>query len=274
VQLIFRLFQEGDEGSAPMGIKAIAVWLNEHGYTTRTGGRWGNSRVHAILSNPVYAGRLRFNVKDSRTFRLKAASEHIHCDVPAIIGDDVFDRVQRLLKQRNPHVTPPRVINSLNLLTGLAVCATCGGGMTLRGGTSRTRVVYRYYSCDSFLKKGRTACPGRSMRVEKLDALVTEHLTSRVLDPDHLRTLLDSLAETRAERAAAVDRRVAALAREAEEADDRLRRLYKLVEDGQSEVDDLLNERIADLKATRAKAHAALERASRPGEPSGTTGRS
>lgn len=33
------------------------------------------------------------------------------------------------------------------------------------------------------------------------------------------------------------------------------------MEDGRSEVDDLLNERIADLKLTRSKAHAALERA-------------
>jgi len=30
--------------------------------------------------------------------------------------------------------------------------------------------------------------------VEKLDALVTEHLTSRIFDPDHLASLLGSLA--------------------------------------------------------------------------------
>src|SRR5215510_8282825 len=38
VQLIFKLFLEGNQGSGPMGIKAIASWLNERGYTTRTGG--------------------------------------------------------------------------------------------------------------------------------------------------------------------------------------------------------------------------------------------
>lgn len=167
----------------------------------------------------------------------------------------------RLFLDGNEQSGPMGIKAIATWLTGLAVCASCRGGMTLRAGTSRTRVVYRYYSCDSFLKKGRTACQGRSMRVEKLDHLVTEHLTNRILDPDHLSTLLCSLAEVRAERAAAVDRRLAALAREAEEADERLRRLYKLVEDGRSEVDDLLNERIADLKVTRAKAQAALERA-------------
>ena len=261
VQLIFKLFLEGHSGSGPMGIKAIASWLNERGYTTRNGGRWGNGRIHALLSNPVYAGRRRFNVKDSRTYRLKGASEHVYCDAPAIIGHEQFDRVQTLLKSRNPRVNPPRVVTGPILLTGLAVCASCGGSMTLRSGTSRSGEVYRYYSCNSFLKKGGTACRGRSMRMDRLDGLVTQHMAERLLEPERLTGLLRSLAGRRAERAAAVDQRLAALAREAEEADDRLRRLYKLVEDGRDEADDILKARIADLRLTREKALAALDRA-------------
>ena len=107
VRLTFKLYLEGDQGSGPMGIKAIATWLNERGYTTRTGGRWGTGRAHALLCNPIYTGRLRFNVKDSRTFRLKAASEHVYCDAPAIVSNDVFDQVQSLLRMRSPKVTPP-----------------------------------------------------------------------------------------------------------------------------------------------------------------------
>ena len=86
-------------------------------------------------------------------------------------------------------------------------------------------------------------------------------MADRLLEPERLTTLLSSLAGRRAEKAAAVDRRLAALAREAEEADERLRRIYKLVEDGRDEVDDILRARIADLKQARAKAQAALERA-------------
>jgi site-specific DNA recombinase len=261
VHLIFKLFVEGHGGSGPMGIKAIASWLNERGYATRTGGRWGNGRVHALLSNPVYAGRLRFNVKDSRTYRLKRASEHVYCDAPAIISHELFDRVQALLKSRNPRVSPPRVVTGPILLTGLAVCASCGGSMTLRAGTSRSGEVYRYYSCNSFIKKGRTACPGRSMRIEKLDNLVTQHLADRLLQPERLTVLLSALAGRRAEKAAALDRRLAALAREAEEADERLRRLYKLIEDGRGEADDILKARISELRLVREKAQAALERA-------------
>jgi DNA invertase Pin-like site-specific DNA recombinase len=260
VWLIFRLFLEGHSGSSPMGIKAIASWLNSRGYTTRTGGRWGTGRIHALLSNPVYAGRQRFNAKDSRTYRLKGASEHIYCDAPAIVGNEILDRVQALLRSRNPRVNPPRVVTGPILLTGLAMCASCGGSMTLRAGTSRSGEVYRYYSCSSFLKKGRTACQGRSMRMDRLDLLVTQHMADRLLEPERLITLLSSLAGRRAEKAAAVDRRLTALAREAEETEERLRRLYKIVEDGREQVDDILRVRIADLRLAREKALGALER--------------
>jgi hypothetical protein len=261
VRLMFKLYLEGDEGSGPMGIKGIASWLNEHGYPTRTGAQWGIGRVHALLRNPVYAGRQRFNVKDSRTFRLKPASEHVYCDAPAIVSNEVFEEAQAKLRLHHPTVTPPRVVNGATLRTGLAVCATCGAGMTLRTGTSRTGAVLRYYSRSNFLKKGRTACRGRNMRTERLDKLVIEGLEGDLLEPGRLSAMLSQLDGMLAERAAAVSRRLAAPAREAEDADDRLRRLYKLVEDGRAELDDLLADRIADLKRARERAHAVLERA-------------
>jgi site-specific DNA recombinase len=72
-------------------------------------------------------------------------------------------------------VTAPRVVSGPILLTGLAVCATCRGAMTLRTGTSRSGKVHRYYGCLSCARKGKTACKGRSIRMDKLDALVTTH---------------------------------------------------------------------------------------------------
>ena len=69
VRLMFRLFLEGDGGSGPMGVKTIAVWLNEHGYRTRGGATWGLGPVHAMLSHPVYAGRMRFNRHEARSRR-------------------------------------------------------------------------------------------------------------------------------------------------------------------------------------------------------------
>jgi site-specific DNA recombinase len=261
VRLVFRLYLEGCEGGGPMGVKAITAWLNEHGYRTRKGATWGIGPIHTMLTNPAYIGRMRFNRRDSRLGQRKPDSEHVTFDVPLIIDPPYFERVQSTLKSRNPRVTPPREVSGPILLTGLAVCATCDGGMTLRTGTSQTGTLYRYYSCSKCAREGKSVCKGRSIRMDKLDHLVTHQLLDRLLTPERLAHILSLLAERRAARAVAVDDRIKGLAARASEAEDRLRRLYKLVEDGLAEADDILKARLMALKIERDASKAALDRA-------------
>lgn len=261
VRLVFKLFLEGHNRSGPMGVKAVTGWLNEHGHRTRAGARWGIGPVHKLLSNPVYVGRMQFNCTEARTGRRKADSEIVTAEVPAIIDPAMFERVQSLLKERNPKVNPPRVITGPILLTGIAVCATCFGSMTLRTGTSRSGHVHKYYTCSTCARAGKTACKGRSIRMDKLDSLVTNQLLDRLLAPERLATILAALAGRRAERSSAVDERVAGLEARATEADERLKRLYKMVEDGIAEMDNLLKDRITTLKVDRDTAWAAVQRA-------------
>lgn len=258
MRLIFRLVLEGDNASGPMGIKALTSWLNARGYRTRGGACWGVGQVHGLLTNPVYAGRLRFNRVENKTRRVKPASEHVYCDAPAIIESDVFERVQAQLKSRNPKVVAPRIVTGPILLTGLAVCGTCGGGMTLRTGTSRTGTVYRYYTCMTQARSGKSACKGRSIRMDRLDGLVTRHLADKLLQPQRMAEMLSVLTERRAEKAKVVDSRADALEREVADADQRLSRLYRLVEEGVAEPDGMLKARIANLRAGREAASAAL----------------
>ena len=204
---------------------------------------------------------MRFNRQEARTGRRKAEAEQVFADVPAIIEPAVFSQVQSLLKARNPRVMPPRVVSGPILLTGLAVCATCGGSMTLRTGTSHTGTIHRYYTCSTCARAGKSACKGRSIRMDKLDGLVTGQIIDRLLDPERLGTMLSSLTSRRAVKAVAVDERIGILEKEAYDTDDRLRRLYKLVEDGVTEQDDILKDRLVALKADRDRVHAALERA-------------
>jgi DNA invertase Pin-like site-specific DNA recombinase len=56
VKTVFNLYRIGDGKSGPIGVKAIACWLNERGYRTRTSGRFGVSAIHVILTNSVYVG--------------------------------------------------------------------------------------------------------------------------------------------------------------------------------------------------------------------------
>ena len=90
---------------------------------------------------------------------------------------------------------------------------------------------------------------------------LTGAVVEKLLSGDRVWDLLSTLAARRAERAAAVDTRLASLEREAETAEEKLKRLYKLIEDGVAEADDLLKDRIAILKAGRDRAKEALNRA-------------
>ena len=167
----------------------------------------------------------------------------------------------RQLHARSPKVVAPRVTTGPILLTGLAVCATCGGGMMLRTGTSRGGRVYRYYTCSNCATKGKTACKGRSIPKDKLDTLVTDHLVERLFKPERLTEILKSLSVRRAEKSESLNRRLIALQREVTDAEEKLKRLYRLVEDGLTDLDEVLKDRLNSLKADRDRARAALERA-------------
>jgi len=76
--------------------------------------------------------------------------------------------------------------------------------------------------------------------MQKLDTLVTEHLLERLFKPERVAVILASLSSRRAEQAAALNGRITALQREMIDAEDKLKRLYRLVEDGLTDVDEVL----------------------------------
>ena len=169
-----------------MGVKEVVKWLNRNGYRTARGETFGVGNVHKILTNTVYIGRWRFNQTSSRTRQRKPDDEVVKIPVPAMIDPQVFEQVQRQLHARSPRVVAPRVTTGPILLTGLRCVQHVGGGMTLRTGTSKSGVVYRYYTCSKCATKGKSACKGRSIPMHKLDALVTEHLMERLFKPERL----------------------------------------------------------------------------------------
>ena len=257
---IYQLYRFGDGKSGPMGLKALACWLNERGFRTRKSGRFGVSGVHNILTNTVYVGEWVFNKRSSQTRRLKPESEHIIVDVPPLVARADFDAVRSTLKSRDPHVAAPRTVTGPILLTGLTVCASCNGAMTLRTGTSKSGTVHKYYNCSTCARQGKTACKGRSIPMAKLDKLVTDHLVERLLQPERLTAILASVASRRAQRSSEVTKRTTALQTDVTNAEEKLKRLYKMVEDGITDLDDILKQRLESLKLERDRSRTALDR--------------
>jgi chromosome segregation ATPase len=105
--------------------------------------------------------------------------------------------------------------------------------------------------------------------MDTLDTLVVEHLSERLFTTERLTAILAATFARRAEKAVEVDRRVVSLQRDVTDAADKLKRLYRLVEEGIAELDDILTDRIASLKRDRERAQTALDRIQAQAAPLG-----
>ncbi len=168
--------------------------------------------------------------------------------MPPIIDAETFEAVQRSLAARNPKKTPPRTVSSPVLLTGLAVCATCGGGMQLRTGKNGR---YRYYTCSTCMRKGKSVCPGRSVPMGPFDELVIDHLLGRLFVPERMVALLEHYAEQKKAASAGGDAAIKLIDKELRDAEEGIKRLYKAIEKGVIALDETLQGRVAELRERR-----------------------
>ena len=260
VRLIFKLYSEGDGVSGPLGVKDTTKWLNGHGHRTRRGSSFGVGPLHKILTNRCYAtGKWPYGVRNSRTGALHDPASVVEIAVPTIIPVELFERVKKRLSQNNPKVTPPRIVNGPTLLTGLAICASCGAGMT-RTGTRRRDRSYSYYSCGGCHQKGKSACAGRHIPMSKLDDLVIANVKEHLFAPRRLEVILEGLVAMQALKDGEVQKRRATLEAELADTNDKIGRLYRAIEDDIVGLDDQLKDRIKTLKTQRDIVFATLER--------------
>ena len=260
VQLVFRLYADGDGKTGPLGVKETTKWLNAHGYRTRRGATFGVGPVHKILTNKCYAtGKWPYGRRNSRTGTVHDPETIIEIDVPTILPLHLFESIQNRLARNNPRVTAPRIVNGPTLLTGLAVCASCGSGMT-RTGTRRRNRSYAYYSCAGCQQKGGSVCKGRHISMAKLDDLVIANVKERLLCPSRLIHILEALIERQGAKDSAVQDRRAVLEAELIQKNEKLKRLYSAIENGIVELDLQLKDRIRGLKTERDIVQTSLDR--------------
>ncbi len=252
----------------PLGVKAIVNRLNAECARNR-GKAFHISAVHRILTATTYAGVHHFNRREARSGRRKAAEQWIAVAVPSIVAADAFEQVQSYLRSRSPKCVPPRRVGSPVLLTGIARCATCGSGMTLRTGKSGR---YRYYTCAGAAQKGNTRCPGRSIGMAALDGMVLEHLADRLFTPDRLAVVLEAYVARSVEADQARRERLAQARRSLTEAEGRIARLLELVERGLMALDDpALKERMEAAKLARQAAEDQVRLLQGPGAGSSSS---
>ena len=218
----------GADGRPSVGIARLAEELNAKGWSYR-GRPFTPALVHTILTRETYLGRQYYGVKNSRTGEQRPREEWIEVPVPPIISEKTFERVQNLLKSRDPKMTPARSHSSPVLLSGLGRCGKpdCTGTMMLMTGKGGQ---YRYYSCSNVRRKKDHSCGGNNVPMDQVDDAVLQVLEKRLLEPTRLEKLLAQLLERSAGADAKRKQQIVTLRNERTGADTAIQRLFEAIE--------------------------------------------
>jgi site-specific DNA recombinase len=122
--------------SGHYGLAAISKSLEARGVLTRMGKpHWDREHMRKMLHNETYAGTRYYNrmttvkegLGDSRSKRgrwvERDRTQWIAVSVPAIVSQELFDKVQERLKHNTQRYRQP---DTRYLLSGLVSCGECG----------------------------------------------------------------------------------------------------------------------------------------------------
>ncbi len=253
--IIRRIFEEYIAGRSP---RAIAADLNREGVPSPRGGTWNAStinghrqRLHGILQNPLYAGKMIYGRltyrKDPETGtrepRVVDTDKWVHVAMPEwqIVPTDIWDRAQRMRARHSTH-RPHRSRRPRHLLSGLTRCGVCGGAYTMRSSERLGCVAHR--------EKG-TCHNNHTVLLTELESRVLGGLKERMLAPElfaefvkEYRQVLQRLQVDKRERRAVV-------ARQLKNVEERIKRVVDAIADGTASM--ALKAKLAELELERAR---------------------
>ncbi|NEW09741.1 recombinase family protein [Paenibacillus sp. SYP-B3998] len=247
VRKIFRMYASGQ------GLKGIANQLNHEDKKTKLGNAFSSVAVKTIINNPVYVGKIRYNVRENWSEkRRKGINPNpivVDGEHDPIVSQDLWETVQALFAKKS--FSPSRVFDGTYPLTGLLRCPQCGTTLgahrvrdTLKDGTVVNR---RYYVCNNFRNRGSRVCSSNSVKADMVESFVFERLAEAVQKPKILEDVVKKINKDRTLRVAPLHKELAAIEKELAAVDSQRKRFYKLFE--MNGVDDeLFVERLSELK--------------------------
>lgn len=188
-----------EEYASGKGYKAIVNRLNKSGCKSKMGNYFGVAQLRSILTNPVYIGKVRYNVR--RDWAEKRRSNinptPIVCDGihEAIIDEELFNKVQYMIEQKNGK--PSRIHDGEYPLTGILKCPECGAGMVISSTTNRlkdgTKKRLMYYACGAWKNKGIAACHSNMVRVDKANTAVFREIEKLFNNDNIIKKVVDKV---------------------------------------------------------------------------------
>lgn len=185
IRVIFQMYTSGH------GYKSIANCINKKGYRTKKGKTFSLNAIKTIVTNPVYAGYIRYNVR--RDWNEKRRN-NINPDPiiqkgrhEPIIKEEEWQVAKNVFKSRS--CKPSRIYDGEFPLTGIMRCPVCGAGMVICRTTNKrkdgTKHVLEYYVCGAWKNKGTLVCRSNGVRTNYADKFVLEKL-QQLMNSDNL----------------------------------------------------------------------------------------
>ena len=175
---VLEAFKRYDGGAT---MKEVRDALNAKGVTNQRGGELTFNSIQHMLNNRRYMGE--FSYRDVV----------IPDGIPAIVPQDLFDRVQEKLA-KNKKAPARHKAEDDYLLTTKLFCGYCGAYLCGESGTSRTGKVHHYYKCVS-VKKKRTKCHKKPVRKEWIEDLVVSETMKMIMDDKATEAIVSMLMD-------------------------------------------------------------------------------
>lgn len=155
VRLLFDLFNE------KQNLKHVANALNDMGYRTRNGNKWGPVTVRHILTSVWYTGTYLYNkCNNARHSELKDPDEWVYHaeDHQALVSQEEYERHIYTLSQnrRGGHkIGDTYDTRFVHIFAGLIICGNCGANVTAnRGKAHASGWIPTTYGCATRRKQG------------------------------------------------------------------------------------------------------------------------
>jgi len=221
VPIVQRIFNEITNRK---GLKEIAKSLNKDGISAPDGGKWGKQRLHKILTNEAYYGRLIWGKKHKGNSLSPVIKDNAW---PAIIDKQLFETVQMTLNARAPKVIHPRCTSSNYMLSGLIKCRKCGASYI---GYAAKSGQFPYYVCGTTYAKGKDVCPSKHFSKDRLERFVIDKVKSYILTDKNLMELIELTNQEIIGWKRKYEEDIHVINNELEQWQERLERLYEFIE--------------------------------------------
>ncbi len=172
---VFKMYAEGST------IKDLKDYLDSKGITTAKGTPMTYNSLQRMLHNRRYIGEYSFR------------DTVIPNGIPAIVPQDLFDRVQeRLAKNRKAPARNKAEVNYI--LTTKLFCGHCGVYMCGESGTARNGTTHRYYKCAT-ANKHKDSCKKKAIKKDFIENLVINETMKMIMDDDLIEAIVSMLME-------------------------------------------------------------------------------